>query len=88
MKPINNNLLVKLDAVKTQSAGGVIFTEKTKKRDQFATVLAVGPRAQHIKVGQRILFNNGQFKLMPEKYVGESDVAIISEDEVIGYFEK
>jgi len=65
IKPVNNQVLVRLDVVERKSAGGVLLPEQMLDREQGGTmsgmVMAIGPdcfqrQAQTFYVGDRVCF--------------------------------
>ena len=48
-------VLVRIDKA-TESAGGIVLPEHTKERPVIGTVVAVGPDAKQVSVGERVLF--------------------------------
>jgi chaperonin GroES len=93
LKPLHDNLLVKIEEIKDKKQGGLILPEAAKEKSKVALVLEVGPgkldkegkRSEPIvKQGDRILFRNyaeHKFSHQGEDYliVSETDVlAIVS----------
>lgn len=66
IKPINNQVLVRLDVVEEKSAGGIVLPTQTKEREQGGTmsgvVMAIGSdcfqrtAVDSFKVGDRVCF--------------------------------
>ena len=56
LKPKNDRLLISPDATPDKTEAGIIIPESAKDRPNQATVLAVGPKVDNIKEGERILF--------------------------------
>ena len=89
LKPLHDNLLVKLDEVKDKKEGGLILPEAAKEKSKIAVVLEVGPgkldkegkRTEPIvKKGDRILFRN----YAEHKFSHDGqDLLIVSESDVL-----
>lgn len=65
IKPVNNQVLVRLDVVEQKSSGGIVLPTATRDREQggtmSGTVMAIGPdcfqrQAQAFDVGDRVCF--------------------------------
>jgi len=79
LKPKNDRLLISPDVLPDKTESGIIIPESAKDRPNQATVLAVGPKVEDIKEGERILFGKyagSTFKLDDESYllIREQDV--------------
>jgi len=84
LKAIKNKLIIKLLKNKEFTQVGIFLTAADKTALTKALVLAVGPEAQDVQVGDTILPNWNaaeQTKFEKETYY------IISEDEVVGVFD-
>lgn len=80
MRPLANKVLVERIAAEKISAGGIVLRH-TEGPDK-AKILAVGPEAKEVSVGEIALINwNAAVKTSGEQYV-------ISEDHIIFIYEE
>jgi len=88
LKPIGKNILVKLHETSNVTKGGIILQNLRTKREQRASVIAVGSQVENCKVGDEILFNDGKFRIIKGDMVPDTthDYAIMLDDDVIGLF--
>ena len=68
-RPLHDRILVRRIEAEEKTAGGIIIPDTAKEKPQEGEVLAAGPGARDdngqlqpldVKVGDRILFGNGQ----------------------------
>ena len=80
MKPLHNKVLIERIPAEKVSAGGILL-QRTDSPDN-AKILAVGPDAKEVSVGEVALVNwNAATKTTGEHY-------IISEDQIIFVYEE
>ena len=80
MRPLQNKVLIERIAAEKVSAGGIVL-QRTDAPDT-ARILAVGPEAKEVSVGEVALVNwNAAVKTQDEQYV-------ISEDHIIFIYEE
>lgn len=89
LKPIKNNILIKLAPRTNQTASGIILSRE--KREQWAEIVDLGSSVdtKTFKIGQRIMVELGKFKLV-DVNDGEPnrEYAIVDQDYIIGIFEE
>lgn len=77
LKPLADRVLVKNDKAETKTSSGIIIPEVAQEKTQTASVIAVGPGTDDVKitvqVGDRIMY---------DKYAG-TQVKIDGEDHLI-----
>lgn len=58
LKPLHDNILVKIDkATEKKTSGGIVLTGKTKKEENYGTVLSLGPDTpSDLEVGMKVMF--------------------------------
>ena len=85
IRPTKDRVLVKVDKTpEEKTSGGIILmaSDKDKRKAQrTGTVVAVGPKAQDIKVGMII-----HFEYFSGSDMGEDHI-IIAETQILGYME-
>lgn len=55
LRPIKKNVLLRMDARKTQSTGGILLPERAQETQVFGQAVAVGKDCQEIKAGDRVM---------------------------------
>jgi chaperonin GroES len=66
LKPLADYVVVQQEEAKTKTASGLLLPDKSGDKPKIASVLAVGPAVQDVKVGERIIFggyNNSEVKI-------------------------
>lgn len=89
IKPVGNLLIVKLADVQETTASGIILSKNTQKREQICEVVAIGCDIDLVKVGDRILLENGQWrKLAHDSLPQDGDYAMAKQEHIIGIFDE
>jgi chaperonin GroES len=92
VKPLHDRIIVKRVEEEEKSKGGIIIPDTAKEKPQQGKVLAVGPGRRtdgkvnpvDLKEGDTILFAK---YAGTELRVGDDDVLILREDDVLGVVE-
>ena len=93
IRPLQDRLLVKRLEEKETKKGGIIIPDTAKEKPQEGEVIAVGPgkigedgkrQPMEVKKGDKILF--GKYSGSEVK-IGDEELLIIREDEVLGIIE-
>ncbi len=88
LKPIEDHVVVKIEATSTEKTiGGIIIPDTAKEKPQMAKVIAVGTDEdlqKAIKVGDMVLFGKyagTEFELEGDKYLvlSKSDILAVVE---------
>ena len=79
LKPLSNNLLI--EGIEKQSAVGIIIPDSARKgRPETGIVVAIGPKVEGIKIGDKVLIKGymvDELEIDNKKYmVGQSDAII------------
>lgn len=83
-KPLRDGIVVKRDETITQTESGIILKGSMEVKLYTGNVLAVGPKVEHVKVGDKI-----QWEKNVGQWISEKDMlAYIPEKGVIGIYEK
>tara|TARA_R110002051_G_scaffold20896_1_gene56260 strand:- start:561 stop:827 length:267 start_codon:yes stop_codon:yes gene_type:complete len=56
IKPLDNRLIVKVDAVKDKTDSGILISSETQKKQTKGLVVAVGPKVETLKSGDYITY--------------------------------
>ena len=84
-EPLNDNIIAEPEKVQTQTTSGIYLAAATKREQpRTAVVLAVGPKVDKVKVGDRILF---QAFATSDLKVGDDEYIAIKEEFVIAKVE-
>jgi chaperonin GroES len=93
IRPLHDRVVVKRREAKEEVRGGIIIPDTAKEKPQEAEVIAVGPgklndngtrSALDVKAGDRILI--GKYSGSEIK-VGDQDLVILREDEILAVVE-
>lgn len=58
VKPLGDYVVAQPEEAATKTASGLYLPEKSAEKPKVAKVLAVGPTASQVKVGDRILYKS------------------------------
>jgi chaperonin GroES len=58
LKPLSDYVVAVGEEAETKTASGLYLPENAKEKPQTAKVVAVGPNAKQIKVGDRIIYKS------------------------------
>ena len=56
IKPLSDNVVIKMTEAEETTVSGIILTGAAKEKPQVAEVVAVGPKAEEVKVGDIVLY--------------------------------
>jgi chaperonin GroES len=56
IKPLDNRLIVKVDAVKDKTDSGILISSETQKKQTKGLVVEVGPKVKTLKSGDYITY--------------------------------
>ena len=92
VKPLNDRIIVKRVEEEEKSKGGIIIPDTAKEKPQQGKVLAVGPGRRTDGKVNPVDVNEGDTILFAkysgtEIRVGNDDVLILREDDVLGVIE-
>lgn len=94
IRPLHDRVIIKRQEVESKSAGGIVLTGSAAEKSTRGEVVAVGNgrilengevRALDVKVGDRVIFNEG-YGVKSEKIDGE-EVLILSESDILAIVE-
>lgn len=93
IRPLGNNILVKLKDTLTATSGGILLPDQSKERPTEGVVVAAGPGKLHPYTGVRIVnpiregvsVLYGKFDGRPMEYNGE-ECQMIRDDDVLLYY--
>jgi chaperonin GroES len=56
LAPLSDYVVARQEAAQTKTASGLFLPDNTGEKPKIATVVAVGPAANDVKVGDKIIF--------------------------------
>ena len=93
LQPLDDRLIVEIEAAKAKTAGGIVLPETAKEKPQRGTILAVGP-GKLLENGERVaMILKEKDKIIFGKYAGTEvkidgkEYKILRESEVLAKFE-
>lgn len=84
IRPLSDNVVIKMTEAEETTVGGIILTGAAKEKPQVAEVVAVGPKAEEVKVGDKVLTNSYSGKEV--KLDGET-YTILEEEDILAIVE-
>ena len=84
IKPLSDNVVIKMTEAEETTVSGIILTGAAKEKPQVAEVVAVGPKAEEVKVGDKVLTNSYAGKEV--KMDGET-FTVLKEEDIIAIVE-
>lgn len=92
VRPLGDKILVKRLEAQEKTASGIFLPESAKEKPQQATVVRLGTGKKldngeiapfQVKEGDTIILGKWGGTDLPESAVGEKDVILVSEDEIL-----
>lgn len=80
LKPLGDYVVAVGEEAKTKTASGIYLPEKAAEKPKTAEVVAVGPNAKQVKVGDRIVYKSFS---TTEVKVGDADYILVKEEDVL-----
>jgi chaperonin GroES len=78
--PLADYVVAQAEEAESKTASGLYLPDNAKEKPKTAKVVAVGPAAKQVKVGDRIIYKS--FSTTDVK-VGSDDYMIVKEEDVI-----
>lgn len=85
IQPLGARVLVRLQAPRTESAGGILLADQAQERPSEGTVVALGPDAESkLELGQHVIFGKfaGKEVVLDEGTEFEQKFWLIHVDEI------
>jgi chaperonin GroES len=80
IKPLADYVVAQSEAAETKTASGILLPEAAKEKPKTAKVVAVGPDAKQVKVGDRILYKSYS---TTDVKVGSEEYMLVKEEDVL-----
>ncbi|MBE7046857.1 MAG: co-chaperone GroES [Ruminococcaceae bacterium] len=84
IKPLSDNVVIKMTEAEETTVSGIILTGAAKEKPQVAEVVAIGPKVEEVKVGDKVLTNTYSGKEV--KLDGET-YTILEEEDILAIVE-
>lgn len=78
LKPLGDRIVAQVEAAESKTASGLYLPDNAKEKSKVATVLAVGPDATGIKIGDRAIFK--EYSTTEVKVDGSEYILVKAED--------
>jgi chaperonin GroES len=80
IQPLADYVVAQAEKAETKTAGGLYLPDKAQEKPKTAKVVAVGPAARQVKVGDRILYKSYS---TTDVKVGSEDYILVKEEDVL-----
>jgi chaperonin GroES len=80
INPLADNIVAQAEEVATKTASGLYLPDSATEKPKTAKVVAVGPLARQVKVGDKIIYKS--FSTTDIK-VGKEEYIIVKEEDVL-----
>jgi len=80
IQPLADYVVAQAEKAETKTASGLYLPDKAQEKPKTAKVVAVGPDAKQVKVGDRILYK--AYSTTDVK-VGSEDFILVKEEDVL-----
>lgn len=80
LKPLGDYVVAVGEEAETKTASGLYLPEKAQEKPKTAKVVAVGPAAKQIKVGDRIIYKSYS---NTDVKVGRDDYILVKEEDIL-----
>jgi chaperonin GroES len=80
LKPLGDYVVAVNEVAETKTASGLYLPDKAQEKPKTAKVVAVGPAAREIKVGDRIVYKSYS---NTDVKVGKEDYILVKEEDIL-----
>lgn len=80
LKPLGDYVVAVGEEAESKTASGLYLPEKAQEKPKTAKVVAVGPNARQIKVGDRIIYKSYS---NTDVKVGREDYILVKEEDIL-----
>ena len=80
LKPLGDYVVAVGEEAETKTASGIYLPEKAAEKPKTAKVVAVGPAANQVKVGDRIVYKSFS---TTEVKIGKDEYILVEEKDVL-----
>lgn len=80
IQPLADYVVAQQDVAETKTASGIYLPEQAAEKPKTATVVAVGKKAESVKVGDKILYKSYS---TTDVKVGGTDYILVKEEDIL-----
>jgi chaperonin GroES len=80
LQPLGDYVVAQAEEAETKTASGIYLPEQAQEKPKTAKVVAVGPDAKQLKVGDRIVYKSYS---TTDVKVGSSEYILVKEEDVL-----
>ena len=80
LQPLGDYIVAEHEAAEKKTASGLYIPENAQEKPKTAKVLAIGPLAQQVKVGDRIVYKSYS---TTDVKVGKDEYILVKEEDVL-----
>ena len=80
IQPLADYVVAQEEAAQTKTASGILLPEAAKEKPKTAKVVATGPLAKQVKVGERILYKSYS---TTDVKVGSDEYLILKQEDIL-----
>ncbi len=80
LKPLGDYVVAVGEQAETKTASGLYLPDKAQEKPKTAKVVATGPNAKQIKVGDRIVYKSYS---TTDVKVGKDDYILVKEEDIL-----
>ena len=80
IQPLADYVVAQAEKAETKTASGLYLPDKAQEKPKTAKVVAVGPAARQVKIGDRILYKSYS---TTDVKVGGEDFILVKEEDVL-----
>ena len=84
IRPLSDNVVIRMTEAEEKTVGGIILTGAAKEKPEVAEVVAIGPKVEDVKVGDKVLAKSYAGKEV--KFDGET-FTILEEEDILAIVE-
>ena len=85
IKPLDNRLVVQVDAVKEKTDSGILLSKENQEKQCRGVVTDIGPKIEDIKIGDYIMFPDYAGTIV---YTDGQEYLILRETEIMAIIEE
>lgn len=80
LQPLGDYVVAQAEEAQTKTASGLYLPDKAQEKPKTAKIVAVGPNAKQVKVGDRIVYKSYS---TTEVKVGSEEYILVKEEDVL-----
>ena len=80
LQPLGDYVVAQAEEAETKTASGLYLPEKAAEKPKTAKVVAVGPNAKQVKVGDRIVYKSYS---TTDVKVGSQEFILVKEEDIL-----